>query len=155
LPEKAICLARECHVKAERHFEDLANHEVAQVLGTARYTSPEQAQSQRVAVDHRSDIYSLGVTLYELLTLQPAFDGRTYEEIMRQIGQCEPRRPRRLSRSIPLDLETIILKAISKEPAARYASAQHLADELAARREAYKKMARTSVQYLWSPTRKQ
>ncbi len=100
------------------------------VVGTARYMSPEQTRPQSVAVDHRSDIYSLGVTLYELLTLQPAIGGRTYEEIMRQIDQYEPRRPRRINRSIPVDLETIVLKAMAKDPAARYASARHMADDL-------------------------
>ena len=100
------------------------------VVGTARYMSPEQALAERPTVDHRSDIYSLGVTLYELLTLRPAIDGRTYEEILRQIRQSEPRRPRRVNRSIPADLETIVLKAIAKDPAARYATAQHLADDL-------------------------
>lgn len=109
---------------------DAAETTTGDMLGTARYMSPEQAKSQNSLVDHRSDIYSLGVTLYELLTLQPAVDGQNVQEILRQIGECEPRRPRRLSRAIPEDLETIVLKAIAKSPLQRYASAQHMADDL-------------------------
>ncbi len=100
------------------------------VLGTARYMSPEQARAQHADIDHRSDIYSLGATLYELLTLHPAVEGTTFEEILQNLARREPRRLRRFSRSIPLDLETIVLKAISDEPAARYATAQLMADDL-------------------------
>ena len=100
------------------------------VLGTLRYMSPEQAKALRAVVDHRTDIYSLGVTLYELLTLRPAFAGTTRQELLRQITLDEPRPPRRLNKSIPADLETILLKAMAKEPAERYATAQHLADDL-------------------------
>ena len=68
-------------------------------------------------VDHRTDIYSLGATLYELLTLEPAFAGRDRQEILRQIAFEEPRPPRRLDPAIPRDLETIVLKAMAKDPA--------------------------------------
>jgi eukaryotic-like serine/threonine-protein kinase len=100
------------------------------LLGTLRYMSPEQAQARRVVVDHRTDIYSLGVTLYELLALRPAFDGRDRQELLRQIAQEEPPAPRRIDPAIPRDLETIVLKAMAKEVAGRYASAQELADDL-------------------------
>ena len=100
------------------------------LLGTIRYMSPEQALAKRVSVDARTDIYSLGVTLYELLTLEPAYNGRNREEVLRQIAFEEPRPPRRLNRAIPAELETIVLKAMGKNPEERYASAQELADDL-------------------------
>jgi len=100
------------------------------LLGTLRYMSPEQALARRVVVDHRTDIYSLGVTLYELLTLQPAFAGTSRQELLRQIASEEPRPPRKLNKAIPADLETVVLKAMAKNPAERYDTAQHLADDL-------------------------
>ena len=100
------------------------------LLGTIRYMSPEQALAKRVAVDARTDIYSLGVTLYELLTLEPAYNGKNREEVLRQIAFDEPRLPHRLNRSIPAELETIVLKAMAKNPDERYATAQELADDL-------------------------
>jgi tetratricopeptide (TPR) repeat protein len=100
------------------------------LVGTLRYMSPEQALAQRVGVDHRTDVYSLGATLYELLTLEPVFAGRDRQELLRQIALDEPRLPRRLNRAIPADLETIVLRALEKGPAQRYATAQELADDL-------------------------
>jgi serine/threonine protein kinase len=100
------------------------------LLGTLRYMSPEQALAKRIIVDHRSDIYSLGITLYELLTLQPAFAGDDRQELLRKIAFDEPRPPRQLSAHIPADLETIVLKAMRKTPEQRYATAHDLADDL-------------------------
>jgi serine/threonine protein kinase len=100
------------------------------LVGTLRYMSPEQALAKRAVVDHRTDVYSLGVTLYELLTLEPAFGGRDREELLRQIAVEEPRPPRRLNPAVPAELETIVLKAMEKNPAERYATAQELADDL-------------------------
>ena len=100
------------------------------VVGTLRYMSPEQAMAQRGVLDQRTDIYSLGVTLYELLTLEPAFDGRDRQELLRQIAFEEPKPPRRWNRAVPVDLETILLKAMAKEPSGRYATAQEMADDL-------------------------
>jgi serine/threonine protein kinase len=100
------------------------------LIGTLRYMSPEQALAKRVVVDHRTDIYSLGVTLYELLTLEPAFHGSDREEVLRQIAFEEPRPPRRLNKPIPVELETIVLKAMEKNPAERYATAKDLAEDL-------------------------
>jgi serine/threonine protein kinase len=77
------------------------------LVGTLRYMSPEQALGQRVVVDQRTDIYSLGVTLYELLALEPAFGGSNRQELLRQIASDEPRPLRRINKSIPPDLETI------------------------------------------------
>ncbi len=100
------------------------------VLGTLRYMSPEQALAKRVVIDGRTDIYSLGVTLYELLTLRPAIDGQDRQEILRKIAQDEPVPPRMINPAVPRDLETILLKAVYKEPSGRYATAKELADEL-------------------------
>jgi Flp pilus assembly protein TadD/serine/threonine protein kinase len=100
------------------------------LIGTLRYMSPEQAWAKRVMFDHRTDIYSLGVTLYELLTLEPAFAGTDREELLRQIAFEEPRPPRRINKSIPAELEIIVLKAMEKNPADRYATAQEMADDL-------------------------
>lgn len=100
------------------------------LLGTLRYMSPEQALAKRGVVDHRTDIYSLGVTLYEFLTLKPAFQGTDRQELVRWVNQEEPRAPRRINPDIPPDLETIVLKAITKEVEGRYATAQELADDL-------------------------
>jgi tetratricopeptide (TPR) repeat protein len=100
------------------------------VLGTLRYMSPEQALGRRVVVDGRTDLYSLGVTLYELLTLHPAVDGSDRAEILRKVAEEEPTPLRRLNSAVPADLETIVLKATAKDPAGRYATAQELADDL-------------------------
>jgi tetratricopeptide (TPR) repeat protein/tRNA A-37 threonylcarbamoyl transferase component Bud32 len=100
------------------------------LLGTLRYMSPEQALAKRGYLDHRTDIYSLGATLYELVTLQPAIEGEDRQEILRKLANDEPIAPRRLSPAIPRELETILLKAMSKEPQSRYATAQELADDL-------------------------
>jgi serine/threonine protein kinase/tetratricopeptide (TPR) repeat protein len=100
------------------------------LVGTLRYMSPEQALAKRVLVDHRTDVYSLGATLYELLTLRPAFGGADRQELLRQIAFEEPVRPRRLDQKVPAELETVVLKALEKNPADRYATAQELADDL-------------------------
>jgi serine/threonine protein kinase len=100
------------------------------LVGTLRYMSPEQAQARRSAVDHRTDIYSLGATLYELATLTPAFKGRDRQELLNKIALDEPTAPRRLNPTLPRDLETIIRKAMAKEVSARYAVARDLADDL-------------------------
>jgi serine/threonine protein kinase len=101
-----------------------------ELVGTLRYMSPEQAQARRGLVDHRTDLYSLGATLYELLTLRPAFDGEHRYELLHNIAFAEPAPPRRLAPAVPVELETIILKAMARTPAERYATAQELADDL-------------------------
>jgi len=100
------------------------------VLGTLRYMSPEQAGGKKGVVDHHTDIYSLGATLYELLTLHPPFRSDDRRQLLRQILEEEPPAPRQLDKSVPIDLQTIVLKALSKEPQERYATAQELADDL-------------------------
>jgi serine/threonine protein kinase len=102
------------------------------ILGTLRYMSPEQALAKRAIVDHRSDIYSLGITLYELLTLEPAFSGDDRQELLKRITFDEPRPLRQASAHIPPDLATIIQKAIEKEPADRYATAKDFSDDFRA-----------------------
>ncbi len=91
--------------------------------------SPEQAAGGRV-LDVRADLYSLGATLYELLTGLPAFDGADRQELLRRIAHDEPTRPRRIDPAIPHDLETVVGKAMAKEPERRYATARELADDL-------------------------
>ncbi len=101
-----------------------------QLHGTLRYMSPEQTLANRVPVDDRTDIYSLGATLYELLTLHPPFNGRDERELLRQIAFDDPLPPRRLNRNIPRDLETIVLGALVKSPDHRYPTARAMADDL-------------------------
>lgn len=100
------------------------------LLGTIQYMSPEQASGRHRILDHRTDLYSLGATLYELITLQPAFAGGSSHDMPRRILEEEPRAPRTINRAIPLDLETIVLKAMAKEPDKRYRSAAAMGDDL-------------------------
>jgi WD40 repeat protein/serine/threonine protein kinase len=100
------------------------------ILGTLKYMSPEQASGRKFLIDHRTDIYSLGVTLYELLTLQPAHSGVGAKEILRQISFEDPQSLRLINPRIPAELETIISKAIAKNPQERYVTAAEFADDL-------------------------
>ncbi len=97
------------------------------IVGTVRYMPPERFDGWS---DHRSDVYSLGATLYELLTLEPLFGGTRQAELIEKVLHDSPEAPRKLDPKIPRDLETIILKAIAKESGARYATAQALGDDL-------------------------
>jgi tetratricopeptide (TPR) repeat protein len=99
-------------------------------VGSPLYMSPEQITAGRAPLDHRTDIYSLGATLYELLTLQPPFPGERRDQIIAQIIGKEPKPPRRVNRKVPVDLETICLKSMEKDPDRRYQSAGQMAEDL-------------------------
>jgi serine/threonine protein kinase len=109
---------------------DAGMTQTGDVFGTLRYMSPEQAAGRRVDVDHRTDVYSLGATLYELLTLTPAFPGQDRQTVLHQILHDDPKPLRQLDRAIPVELETIVLKVLAKAPADRYATAGEMAADL-------------------------
>jgi eukaryotic-like serine/threonine-protein kinase len=100
------------------------------IFGTLRYMSPEQAAGRRTEVDHRSDVYSLGATLYELLTQQPIFPGTDRQKLLQQILHDDPASLRSANPKIPGELETIVLKATAKAVQDRYATAGDLAADL-------------------------
>jgi tetratricopeptide (TPR) repeat protein len=100
------------------------------VVGTPSYMPPEQARGERVGP--RADVYALGATLYELLTELKPFEGPNVYETLRAVQERDPVAPRRIDPRIPADLETVVLKCLSKEPEGRYGSAQEVADDLQA-----------------------
>lgn len=101
-----------------------------EIFGTPRYMSPEQAQGHNRLADHRVDIYSLGSTFYEFLTLHPLFGETNHVQLLKQITQEEPKKLRAWDPEIPRDLETILLKCLAKQPTDRYESAAELSDDL-------------------------
>jgi WD40 repeat protein/serine/threonine protein kinase len=105
--------------------EDLTH--TGDIVGTLRYLAPERFHGQ---ADARSDLYALGLTLYELLTLRPAFDETDRNKLVAQVMHSEPPRPRQLCPEIPRDLETIVLKAMDRDPGRRYQTATELAEDL-------------------------
>ncbi len=107
--------------------EDDGLTQTGDLLGTVRYMAPERFAGE---CDPRADVYSLGLTLYEMLTLKPAFEASERMSLIDQIKHSTPELPRKLDPKVPKDLETIILRATDKEPSGRYASAKKLADDL-------------------------
>ncbi|MBU0639239.1 MAG: protein kinase [Planctomycetes bacterium] len=101
-----------------------------ELVGTPAYISPEQITAGGQAVDRRTDVFALGVTLYELLARQRPFQGETYDQIITRILKEEPKPPRRIDPHIPADLETICLRAIEKEPARRFRTCAEMARDL-------------------------
>jgi len=100
------------------------------LMGSLRYVSPEQAMAKRVRLDHRTDIYSLGATLYELLCFQPAFPGSDEKEILGAIISRDPTTPKKIAPTVPSELNTICMKSLEKSPDARYATARALGEDL-------------------------
>src|SRR5262249_5811017 len=100
------------------------------LVGTPGYMAPEQTSGRRALVGPATDIYALGVVLYQLLTGQLPFRGDSALDVLRAVMSDEPVRPRHLQARLPRDLETICLKCLRKEPGRRYADAQELAEDL-------------------------
>jgi eukaryotic-like serine/threonine-protein kinase len=111
--------------KAVGDDDDLTH--TGDIVGTIRYMAPERF---RGLCDVRSDVYALGLTLYELIAFRPAFPARDRHDLIRQITQEEPPRLRRVDPTLFRDLETIVHKAIERDPSHRYATAQQMADDL-------------------------
>ena len=100
------------------------------LVGTPAYMSPEQARAEGHRVDSRTDVYSLGVVFYELLTARRPFSAETLSEVLDQVKNLEPRSPRQLDDSIPKELDRICLKSLSKRVSERYSTARDMADDL-------------------------
>ncbi len=113
-----------------RVLEEPGMTATGEMLGTPAYMSPEQITAGRTPLDHRTDIYSLGATLYELLTLQRPFTGDRRDQVLAQILHKEPKPLRRINKKVPIDLETICLKAMDKDPDRRYQTAGAMAEDL-------------------------
>jgi predicted Ser/Thr protein kinase len=115
-----------------KRLDDMTLSITGALLGTPRYMSPEQASAGDRQIDHRTDIYSLGASLYELTTGRPVFEGDSPHQVISRIVSDDLMAPRMVRPGLPRDLETILLKCLQKDPARRYQSARELADDLRA-----------------------
>lgn len=113
-----------------KHLAEEGKTATADLMGSCHYMSPEQASLAATKVDQRSDIFSLGVVLYEMLAFRRPFEGGDLLEVLRAVIASSPPSLRKLGRHLPRDLETICLKAIEKEPKDRYQTAAHMAADL-------------------------
>ena len=113
-----------------RSAQEAGTTQSGTLLGTPRYMAPEQAHGAAAKLDRRADVYSLGATLYHLVTGQPPIGGETVAEVIANLVATEPRPPRAIDPSIPIDLEAIMVKCLEKDRSARYDSARALADDL-------------------------
>jgi len=99
-------------------------------VGTPLYMSPEQARRKKIPVDHRTDVYSLGATMYEAICDRPPFRGKDHADTLSQIIECDPVDPKKVHSRVPKNLETIVLKCLRKSSSDRYGTAEALAQDL-------------------------
>ncbi len=125
---------------------DASMGEVPSYVGTPAYMSPEQACREGHRVDARSDVFNLGIVLYELITGRRPFQADSENDLRDQIAKLEPRPPRQIDDRVPKELERICLKALAKRISERYATAKNLAEELLAYLEQYPALATSSAQ---------
>ncbi len=127
-----------------RRVDDVTLSMTGLLLGTPRYMSPEQAEASSKRLDHRTDLFSLGATFYELLTGQPAFQGGTSHGVIQEILTKDPPSIRSLNPDVPRDLETIIMKCMAKDAEMRYRTAEDLTADLRAQIDGRSIQARRS-----------